>query len=113
MGRIPLVFSLTLGIGISDTLLKTTAVMSGKIKQILIDIPAGSAFNAGIRFVFGKAGVLPIEDAEDTTEKYFTGDETKIPLKPDIMLNEEKIKIYGKNNGASAHTFIVTMEIEE
>lgn len=113
MGRIPLVFSVTLGIGIPDTLIKTSAAMNGKIKQILIDIPAGAAFNAGIRFVFSKAGVLPIEDAEDTTEKYFQGDETKISLKPDIILKEEKIQIYGKNNGASAHTFIVTMEIEE
>ncbi len=96
-----------------DTKIKTSQVITGKITKILIDIPSGWAYNAGIRFKFGSSGSLPIESG-DATEEYFTGDDTDIDLNPNLPIKQSRLEIFGINNDAvNDHTCIVTVEVEE
>ena len=107
------VFLVTLIKNTPDTLKKTSNVLNGKVTKILIDIPSGWAYNAGIRFKFGRSGTLPIESGGDT-EQYFTGDDTDINLNPNLKVKQSKLEIFGLNNDAvNDHTCIITIEVEE
>lgn len=76
-----------------------------------IDIPDGWNYSAGVQIRIGKF-YFPIEDTQSGQDT-FTGNDTDLPLRPDIIVNEDKIEIFGQNNDTVyAHTCVITLEID-
>lgn len=99
----------------SDSPIINGAAITGRLVKMHVDIPEGVQFSAGFRveFITGLGAIRypqPITGASD----YFTGENTKLDLKPNIELKEATPKIYGVNNSSSqAHTMIMTIEVEQ
>ena len=112
--RWPIVYKATLTKNTGDTLKFTSGIFSGTIRKILIDIPIGVAYTAGIRFEFegAKQSRFPVKETD--SEDYFIGDDDHIPLQPDLEINEGTIKIFGANSSTvNDHKIVVTIEIEK
>lgn len=106
------VFLVTIPVSTVDTSQKKTRAITGTIKKILIDIPLGWNYAAGIRFEFGERRKLP--SSQGDVEKYFTGEDTDIPLEPNFKLKEDRIEIFGINNDVTnEHSCVVTVEVEK
>jgi len=94
----------------SNTPIIEGSALSGKIVKMHVDVPQGVQFSAGFRIQFGdRRYPQPMKDASD----YFSGENTKLDLKPNIVVKEAIPKIYGVNNSTTTdHTMLITIEIE-
>lgn len=111
--RWSIVYKATLTKNTTDTLKFTSSIFSGIIRKILIDIPIGVAYTAGIRFEFEGAQASKLPVPETDAEDYYIGDDDHIPLDPDLEINEGTIKIFGANSSTvNDHKIVVTIEVE-
>ena len=111
--RWSIVYKATLTKNTKDTLKFTSSIFSGTIRKILIDIPIGIAYTAGIRFEFDGAKESKLPIIETDSEDYYSGDDDHIPLQPDLEIKEGTIKIFGANSSTvNDHKILVTIEIE-
>ncbi len=111
--RWSIVYKVTLTQNTKDTLKFTSRTFSGIIRKILIDIPIGVAYTAGIRFEFSGAKESRLPVKETNSEDYYIGDDDHIPLDPDLEIKEGKIKIFGANSSTTNdHKIVVTIEVE-
>ena len=111
MVRVQYVFFITIPANtLTDTRQKLSSAISGIIKKLKIDIPAGWQYSAGVRI---EAGRNNFPKQSDDTEKYFTGDDDTLDLEPSTELKEDKISIFGINNDAvNPHDAVLTFEVE-
>ena len=86
-------------------------VYSGKLRFMNIDIPKGWDYSAGVQIRFADTK-FPVEDTSGALD-VFSGDDTDLPLRPDLDLFEEKLQIYGQNNDGVEHSCVITIEIEQ
>ena len=98
-----------------DTKKKSTRLFSGIIRKIVIDVPIGNFYTAGLRFEF--TGVESADEVlpkkENGSESYFMGNDNRIQLTPNIKIIQGDMKIFGANSDVvNNHKFIVTIEIE-
>ena len=99
----------------SDTPLIEGSPITGKLVKMHVDIPQGVQFSAGFRIAFfsglgDSRYPQPMRGASD----YFTGEDTKLDLKPNIELKDAIPKIYGVNNSTiTEHKMIMTIEVEQ
>lgn len=113
MSRFHKVYVVTITKNTTDltNVIKSTEVLSGILTLLHIDIPEGWNYNAGIQIKIGRH-VFPEEglDANQT----FTGNDTELPLRPRVELNEEKLSVDGFNNDVlNDHTCVITIEVEQ
>lgn len=111
MGRcINLTIVRTLLANTKDKEIFRTNPMSGKLKQIIVDVPTGWSYSAGFRLDIG-AHKYPAKLEE--TETHFSGDDTAFNLRPNDVFNNEPIILSGFNNSPTAnHAFLLILEIE-
>lgn len=107
------VFVITIPKNTTDTaLIKRGSALSGILRKVLIDIPTGWQYAAGVQLRFGSNKILPTQNV-DNTEKYYTGDNTDLDVHPDLELKEDIVEIYGENRDpTNDHNCVITMEVE-
>lgn len=85
--------------------------ITGKILKIHLNVPAGNAYNAGIRIEFGDQQYFP--NVTEGTIRYLTGDKTDVSFSPNFKVKEARIIFYGVNNDVLLdHSILIFIEVD-
>lgn len=87
--------------------------LSGILKKLIINIPQGWQFSAGIKIKWGNKIQMPSPQWK-SGDDYYTGENIPLTFEPNIDVSELVPIFWGINNDAlNDHTCVVTLELEQ
>ena len=94
----------------APTLVRKFKGVGGVMTKIYIDVEMGVGYTSG--FFIDYAGVrIPTPVSDDM--QYFSGDNSKYSVSPNVAVNEGDVAIYGVNNDSVPHRFWLIIEVQE
>lgn len=91
----------------------TGDALSGVLKKMIINIPPGWQFSAGVKIKWGNQIQMPSPQWK-SGDDYYTGENIPLTFEPNIDVSELAPVFYGINNDTvNDHTCVITLELEQ